>query len=381
MVDFRLSSEQEMLQQTAREFAEKEIRPVASHHDRTGEYPLELARKAWELGLVGTHIPEEYGGSGLGYLDAALVAEELGWGCTGVWTALTVNNLAATPLLVAGSEEQKRRFLGPMKEEFWPISYAVTEPSAGSDVRGIQTVARRVGGDYVLQGEKMWITNAGKARWFFVLAYTDVEKGYKGMSGFIVPSDLDGVEVGKKEETMGQRASDTRGVRFEEVRVPKENLVGSEGEGWSIVMETFDRSRPDIGAAAVGLARAAMEYARDYAGERVAFGRPIYQHQGVGFMIADMAKDIDAARLLVWQAAWRKDQGMRNTLQAAYSKCFATDVAMRVAMDAVQIFGGYGFSKEYPVEKLMRDAKVMQIYEGTNQIQRMIMVRELFQRR
>jgi acyl-CoA dehydrogenase len=290
---------------------------------------------------------------------------------------MEVNTLAQAPLIVAGTEEQKRRYLAPMTESLVFASYAVTEPDAGSDVAGIKTRAVRDGDGYVLNGSKMWITGASRASWFFVLAYTDPERGYRGMSSFVVPAHAGGVRVGKKESNMGQRASDTRAVDFEDVRVSETDRVGDEGQGWLIAMSAFDHTRPPVAAGAVGVARRAMEHAVRYAKERESFGVPLARHQAVAFMIADMAKDIEAARLLVYSAADKIDRGERNTLEAAYAKCFAADTAMRVTTDAVQVFGGYGYSREYPVEKLMRDAKVFQIYEGTSQIQRMIMAREL----
>jgi acyl-CoA dehydrogenase len=380
MIDFSLSEEQKALRDLAHDFAEKEIRPAAEHHDRTGEFPRAILAKAWELGLMNTHIPQEYGGLGLGTLDGCLIAEENAWGCTGIGTAMEANNLAQAPVIVAGSDDQKRRFLTPMTEELKFCAYCVTEPAAGSDVAGIKTVATRRGNDYVLNGAKMWITNASVADWYFVIAYTDKDKGHKGISAFLVPRNTPGITVGKKEPNLGQRASDTRGISFDEVVVPKENLLGAEGQGFRIAMAAFDHTRPVVSAAAVGLARAAMEHAINYARERHSMGRPIHEHQAVGFMIADMAKDIEAARLLVWLSAWTIDQGTRNTRQAAYAKAFAADTAMRVATDAVQVFGGYGYNSEYPVEKLFRDAKIFQIYEGTSQIQRLIIAKEIFSR-
>jgi len=380
MIDFTLSEEQAQLRDLAHEFAEKEIAPHAARLDETAEFPREICQKAWELGLMNTHVPEAYGGLGLGVLEGCLIAEETAWGCTGVSTAMEANTLAECPIIVAGNEEQKKKWLTPMIEEFLFAAYCVTEPGAGSDVQGIRTTAKRHGEDYVLNGSKMWITNGGVANWYFVLAYTDASQGYRGMSAFIVPREQPGVVVGKKENNMGQRCSDTRSVTFEGVKVPAANRLGEEGSGWKVAMTAFDHSRPVVSAGAVGLARAAYQHAVRYAKERETFGVPIYKHQGIGFMIADMACAIEAARLLVWQAGWTIDQGRRNTQQAAFAKLFAADTAVKVATDAVQVFGGYGFNKEYPVEKLYRDAKIYQIYEGTSQIQRLIIAREIFNR-
>ena len=379
-MDFGLNDEQRALRELAHEFAANEIRPHSAHHDQTGEFPREIVRKAWELGLMNTHIPQEYGGLGLGVLEGCLLAEEAAWGCTGIGTAMEANNLAEAPLIVAGTDEQKRRWLAPMTEEFKLAAYCVTEPDAGSDVAGIKTLARQVGDEYVIQGEKMWITNGGVADWYFVLTTVDPTLKHRGMTAFVIPRDTPGVEVGKKEKNLGQRASDTRSVVFNEVKVPAANRLGKDGEGFKIAMAAFDHTRPVVSAAAVGLARAAFEHAVDYAKTRTSMGVPIAKHQSIAFMIADMAKDIEAARLLVWLSAWIIDQGRRNTKEAAFAKCFAADTAVRVALDAVQIFGGYGFNAEYPVEKLLRDSKVFQIYEGTSQIQRLIISKEIFDR-
>ncbi|MBI2837900.1 MAG: acyl-CoA dehydrogenase family protein [Acidobacteria bacterium] len=379
-MSFDLSEEQRQLQQMARDFAREHIVPVAQHHDETGEFPSEVCRKAFEQGLMNPHIPEEYGGAGLGILDESIMIEELAAACSGITTAIMTNTLSQAPVIMAGTPEQKRQWLQPMTERLSFCAYCVTEPGAGSDVAGIRTTARKDGDTFVLNGEKMWITGAEPAEWYYVLAYTDPSQKTRGMSAFVVPRNSPGVQVGKKEKNMGQRASDTRAITFENVRVPAGNMLGKEGDGFKITMSAFDRTRPPISASAVGLARAAMEHAIKYAQERTAFGVPIAMHEGVSFMIADMAKDIEAARLLVWQAAWTIDQGRRNTKLAAFAKAFAADTAMRVATDAVQVFGGYGYNTEYPVEKLMRDAKIFQIYEGTSQIQRLIIAKEIFQR-
>ncbi len=380
MPDFTLTEEQAQIRDLARDFARQEIAPVAAHHDRTGEFPRVICRKAWDLGLMNTHIPPEYGGAGLGVFEGCLIAEEIAAGCTGIGTAMEANTLAEAPVIVAGNDDQKKRYLAPMTKEFRFAAYCVTEPDAGSDVAGIKTVARRAGDDYVLNGSKMWITNGSVADWYFVLAYTDPDKRHRGMSAFLVDRESDGVEVGKKEWNMGQHASDTRALTFTDVKVPAANRLGEEGQGFKIAMTAFDHTRPVVSSAAVGLARSAMEHAVRYAQERRSFGVPIASHQAVSFMIADMAMNIEAARLLVWQCALTIDRGARNTREAAMAKAFAADMAMKTASDAVQVFGGYGFSSEYPVEKLMRDAKVFQIYEGTSQIQRLIIAKEIFER-
>jgi len=284
-------------------------------------------------------------------------------------------------VIVAASEELKKEYLGRLTSEPLFAAYAVTEPGAGSDVAGIRTKARKVGDEYVIDGSKMWITNGGVANWYFVLAYTDPSAKHRGMSGFIVPADAPGITIGKKEVNLGQKASDTRGLTFEEVKVPAKNLVGKEGDGFRIAMAAFDHTRPPVASGSVGLARRAMDESIKYAQERKTFGMPIAAYQSISFMIADMAKDIEAGRGLVWQAAWAIDNGKRNTKLAAMAKCFCADMAMRVATDAVQVHGGYGYSHEYPVEKLMRDAKIYQIYEGTCQIQRLIIAKEIFERK
>ncbi|MBS2005199.1 MAG: acyl-CoA dehydrogenase family protein [Candidatus Obscuribacterales bacterium] len=376
-MDFDLNDEQVQIQRLAREFARKEIAPKSAYYDKTGEFPHDVCMKAWEAGLMNTHIPEAFGGANLGVLDGCLIAEEIGAACTGIGTAMEANNLAEAPVILAGTELQKKEFLSPMTEELRFAAYCVTEPQAGSDVAGVKTTAKRSGDDYVLNGQKMWITNAGVASWYYVLAVTDPDSGTKGMSAFLVHRDLPGIAVGKKEMNLGQRASDTRAITFEDVKVNSRYLLGSEGDGFKISMKAFDHTRPLVAAAAVGLARSAKQHAVAYARQRQAFGQTISNFQAVSFMLADMDKDIEAARLLVWKAASLIDQGRRNTREAAIAKAFAADAAMKVTIDAVQVFGGYGYSQEYPVEKLMRDAKIFQIYEGTSQIQRIIIARNL----
>jgi acyl-CoA dehydrogenase len=377
-ISFALSDEQRALRGLARDFAAKEIRPVAADYDERSHHPADVISKAHEVGLMNPHIPQEYGGPGLSAFEQILIGEELAWGCSGIATSIVANILGSLPVLLAGSEEQKREWLPPLLEEPLLCSFALTEPGAGSDVSAIQTTAELRGGDYLLSGSKMFITNAGEAAWFVVFASTDREAGHRGLSAFVVPAESDGVVVEDHLDKLGQRATDTSALAFHEVRVPAANRLGEEGEGFKIAMRTLDLTRPGTAAGAVGVARAAFEHAIEYSKSRIQFGQPIAVNQGVNFLVADMAAEIEAARLLTWQAAWLIDQGERATLQSSYAKRVAADTAMKVTTDAVQIFGGYGYMKEYPVEKLMRDAKLFQIYEGTSQIQRLVIAREIF---
>ncbi len=374
MIDFELTTDMRMLKDLAHEFAAKEVKPVAEHYDQTGEFPWPIIEKAIDYGLFSPNVPEEYGGPGMSLLEEVILAEELGWACTGIGTALGVNSLAATPIILYGNEEQKKKYLGRMAEGAL-AAYALTEPDAGSDVAAIRTTAEKKGDVYILNGTKMWISNAPVAEFFVVFARTDQDR-YGGISAFIVEKEW-GVKVGQPIPKMGQKASPASEVVLENVEVPAENLLGPEGMGFLIAMQVFDSSRVVVSASAVGLARRAFEEALAYAKERHAFGKPILHHQAIGFKLADMSMNIDAARLLVWKAAWLREKGKRNSLEAAHAKAFAADMAMWVTTEAVQIFGGYGYSKEYPVEKLMRDAKLFQIYEGTSEIQRYIIAREL----
>ncbi len=380
-LSFALSDEQQALQDLAREFALHEMRPVAAHHDETGEYPYEVLKKAHALGLMNTHIEAAYGGMELGAVEGVLIAEELAYGCSGIGTAMEANGLAEQPVILGGSDALKRKYLAPMTDQFGLCAYAVTEPNAGSDVQAMKTSAVKQGDKWVLNGSKMWITNAGVADWYFVVALTDPAlKARGGMTGFVVERSSPGITVGRKEQNMGQRASDTRGITFEGVEVPEENVVGQVGDGWKLAMAAFDYTRAAVASASVGVARAAMEYAQGYALERKAFGKAIADHQAIQFMLADMAMNVEAGRMLCQKAAWLKDNNQRNTKESSYAKAFCADMLQKVASDAVQIYGGYGYSKEYPVEKLMRDAKIFQIYEGTSQIQRVIIARELLSR-
>jgi acyl-CoA dehydrogenase len=377
VVDFTLTDEQKDMREMAHDFAEKEIRPVAWEYDKDGTWPQDIINKAWELGLMNTHLPEEYGGPGLDYLTGCVIEEEIGWGCSGIGTSLSCNGLATAPIIIGGSEETKKKYLGMLTEEPKLASFCLTEPDAGSDVSGMRTTAVKKGDEYVINGTKCFITNGGYADFYTVYAKTDKEAGHRGISAFVVDRNLDGVTVDKKEDKLGQRASNTATISFDDVVIPAENLLAEENKGFKLAMMTLDRTRPGVAAMAVGIARAAFEFARDYSKERVQFGVPIAMHQAIQFMIADMATKIEAARLLTWQGAAMLDQGQRNTLASSHAKRFAADSAMEITTDAVQVYGGYGFIKDYPVEKLMRDAKIMQLYEGTSQIQRLVIAREV----
>ncbi|HEV8103952.1 MAG TPA: acyl-CoA dehydrogenase family protein [Gaiellaceae bacterium] len=377
-VSFALTDEQKELRALAREFATNEIRPKAAEYDVEMRHPADVIEQAHALGLMNLHVPAEYGGLGLGTFDGMLVGEELNWGCTGIGTSLGANSLGAGPVLVAGTDEQKAEWLPPLVDQPILCSFGLSEPDAGSDVARLKTTAERRGGEYVLNGSKTFITNAGYAEWTVVFAKTDVAKGHRGISAFIVPMSTPGVTIEQHLDKMGQRATDTSAFALQDVVVPAANRLGAEGDGFKLAMQTLDFTRPGTAIGAVGVAQAAYELAVDYAKERVTFDMPIAMHQGVNFMIADMATEIEASRLLTWQAAWMLDQGQRATLHSSFAKRFAADTAMKVTTDAVQIFGGYGYMKEYPVEKLMRDAKLFQIYEGTSQIQRLVIAKEIF---
>lgn len=378
-VNFALNDEQTMIRQLARDFARNEMAPVAEHYDQTHEYAWPVIKKAQELGFTTLNVPEEYGGLGLSLFEECMVSEELAWGCSGMSTAMGVNGLSILPILIAGNEAQKKTYCGRLADGQM-ASYCLTEPEAGSDVAGIKTTARKEGDHYILNGSKTFITGATVANFFTVFAYTDIEQRYNGMSCFVVERDWDGVSVGKPFNKMGQHASDTAEVIFDNVKVPTTHLLDEEGKGFLIAMKVFDRSRPPTSAGAVGVAQRALDESIRYAKERVVKGQPIWKHQVIGHMIADMAMEVEAARLLVWKSAWAVDAGVSNTLNSAFGKAYAADKAMKIATDAVQVFGGYGYMSEYPVEKLMRDAKIYQIYEGTSQIQREIIVRELFRK-
>ncbi|KAH0812017.1 hypothetical protein GEV33_010775 [Tenebrio molitor] len=381
--NFALNDTQREFQELARKFAREEIIPVAGEYDKSGKYPWDIIKKAWSLGLMNGHIPEDLGGMGNSVFDGCLIAEELAYGCTGIMTALEASGLGQTPVLIAGNKEQQKKYLGRLLEEPLVAAYGVTEPGAGSDVSGIKTKAEKKGDEWILNGQKMWITNGGVANWYFVLARTNLDPkcpAGKAFTGFIVERETPGLTPGRKELNMGQRASDTRGITFEDVRVPKENVLLGEGAGFKIAMGTFDKTRPPVAAGSVGLAQRCLDEASKYANERKTFGVPISHHQAVAFMLADMAIGVETSRLAWMKSAWQVDRGERNSYAASIAKCYAADVANKCATDAVQIFGGNGFNTEYPVEKLMRDAKIYQIYEGTSQIQRIVISRDVIDR-
>ncbi|HVK85863.1 MAG TPA: acyl-CoA dehydrogenase family protein [Kofleriaceae bacterium] len=376
-MDLSLTEEQEALVATAREFTRKEIIPRAGHFDETGEFPREIFKKAWETGLMNIEIPEAYGGLGGSCLDNCLVQEEVAFGCAGMNTSMAANSLGSMPLLIAGTDEQKKKYLSRLTGELSFAAYCCSEPDAGSDVAGMRTRVTKHGDDYVLNGQKRWITNGGVAGFYTVFATFDPAMKHKGIACFVVDANTPGVKPGRKEDKMGHRASNTTDVIFEDCKIPKSALVGTEDSGFKVAMKTFDRSRPWIAAAAAGLIRRSLEESRNYALERKTFGAAIAQHQAVQFMLAEMAIAYEGTRLLTHKAAWQVDKGDLSAITSAYAKAYGADAAMRSATDAVQIFGGYGYTKEYPVEKLMRDAKLLQIYEGTSQIQRVVIARNV----
>jgi alkylation response protein AidB-like acyl-CoA dehydrogenase len=375
MIDFQLTDEQEQMRQLAHRFAEREIRPAAAEYDERDEMPWAVMQQAARVGLMSYQYPEEHGGGGVtSILAGCLVVEELAWGCVGIGTAIVGAGLAAVPIMIAGTEEQKARYIPWFCDDGQVRlgGFALTEPEAGCDAASIRTTAVRQGDHYVLNGQKRFITHGGIADLYAIFATVDPNLGHRGITAFIVEGDAPGLSAGKKEDKMGMRACHTGDVILENVRVPVENRLGEEGEGFYIAMQSFEHTRPTVAALAVGVARAAHEYAFQYAQQRVQFGKPIIAKQAIRFMLADMATEIDAARLLTWRAAWRADRGLPCNVQASMAKVYATDMAMRVTTDAVQVLGGYGAMREYPVEKWMRDAKVLQIVEGTSQIQKVI---------
>jgi len=376
-MDFTLSEQQKELKELTHQFAQNEMRKVAAEYDEKNEFPFEVMKKAFEIGFLTSGIPLEYGGTGFSTLDNVVVCEELGWGCAGMFTSMMANTLATTPIVLFGSDEQKRKFLTPLTQQMCFASFGLTEREAGSDNSMIKTTAVKDGDNYVINGSKTFITNAGVAKLAVIFASTDPSRGARGLSAFIVPMDTPGVTVGKHENKMGHRASNTAEIYLDDVRVPAANLLKREGFGFVIAMKTLDFARPAVGAGALGVGRAAYEEALKYAQNRIQFGKPIATFQCNAFKLVDMITELEAARLLVYRSAWMLDNNMKASKESAMGKIMATDVAMKVTVEAVQILGGYGYMKEYPVEKLMRDAKLFQIYEGTNEIQKHIISLEI----
>ncbi|HEY1959042.1 MAG TPA: acyl-CoA dehydrogenase family protein [Polyangiaceae bacterium] len=375
MFGFDATEEQKALQDTARRFTKERIIPIAAECDQKSVFPKDVFVAAHELGIVNPCIPSEYGGAGLTDLDMTFITEELSYGCSGICTSMSANNLAATPIKLGGTDEQKKKYLGWLAKEPIFASYATSEPNAGSDVAGMQCRARKDGADWILSGTKCWITNASFASFYVIFATENPELRHKGIGAFIVERGQKGVSVGEHEDKLGQRASDTNTVLLEDVRIPASQLLAPPGQGFKLAMETFNQTRPDIGAIACGIIRRCLDESVTYAKERKTFGVPIAQHQLVQAMIAEMAIRYEATMLLVKKAAWSLDQGIRNPISSSYAKAFGADAAMQSAIDAVQVFGGNGYVKDYPVEKLMRDAKILQIYEGTAQVQRLVIAR------
>lgn len=376
-MDFSLSDEQKGLIETTRRFTRERILPIAPACDRDSHFPMEVFEEAWRYGLINPTCPAEYGGGGMSEVDNTLLTEELAYGCTGIQTSMLANTLALTPIKLAGNDAQKQKYLGMLTSEPVCASFATTEPDGGSDVAGLRTHATRHGDDFVLNGQKAWITNASLSRFYVVFATVDPALEYKGIAAFIVDRDTPGFRVGKKEDKMGQRASDTAPIFFEDLVVPKANLLAPEGKGFKLAMETFNQTRPDIAAAATGLMRRCLDECVAYAKDRKSFRQPIGAHQLIQWMLAEMAIRAEGTRLLYLKAAWNLDAGVRDPIVSSSSKAYGADSAMQTATEAVQIFGANGYVKEYPVEKLMRDAKVLQIYEGTSQIQRLVIAKAL----
>jgi butyryl-CoA dehydrogenase len=378
---FYLTDDQRMIRDLARKIARERIAPHAAHYDETETYPEDSMRAIVDSGLFGIWVPEEYGGSAMGCLALSLVSEEIAAACASTATQYLDQPLGGLPILLAGSEEQKKKYLPRLATGELLSAYSLSEPGAGSDAAGLRTTAVRKGGHYILNGSKQWCTNGDHADVVTVFATVDVSKRAKGVTAFIVEKGTPGFTVGKKERKLGIRASPTVALHFTDCAVPVEQRLGAEGEGFRLAMRTLDITRPATGAMAVGIAQAALDAAVGYARERQQFGQPIAAFQGIQFMLADMAMAVHGARLMVHHCARQVDAGIAdNTLEASMAKCFAADAAMKVTVDAVQIFGGYGYTREYPVERYMRDAKIMQIYEGTNQIQRVIIAKGLMDR-
>jgi acyl-CoA dehydrogenase len=353
------------------------MKPNAAKYDKGDEFSEDVMKKAFEVGFLTCTVPTEYGGGGMNDLDTVIISEELAAGCAGMYTTMMVNALAYTPIIQYGTDEQKKKFMTPHTKKMSFASFCLTEREAGSDAGSMKTRAEKVGKEYIINGSKCFISNGKIASFYVVFANSNPEKGMRGLSAFIVPRETPGLIIGKEEDKMGHRASNTVELTFEDMKVPEENLLGKEGIGFIIAMKTLDKTRAPVGAAGVGVARAALEYAIEYAKNRRQFGKPIALFQNTAFKIAQMAMEINAARHLVWHAAWLMDEGKPCGKESAMAKAFGSDVAMKVTTECVQILGGYGYMRDYPMEKLMRDAKLLQIYEGTNEIQRLVISREI----
>jgi acyl-CoA dehydrogenase len=373
MLGFHLTPEQVDIQKKARDFALKEILPVAWHYDAVDDTPLPVLRKAWEAGIMNTDIPKEYGGSGFGLMENILITEELAAACAGLATSIFDNSLGMEPLRLSTNDELKRKYFSEIARNFKLICFATSEPTMGSDVSAIRCLAQRDGEDFILNGTKYWITNGGLADYMSIFATVDPTKKHDGICAFLIEKGWEGVTIGRRIPKLGQRGSNTVGIHLKDVRVPKENVLAPPGEGFVLAMKTFARTRPAIGAFAVGAARSAMEFAIDYAKRRQAFGAPIASFQAIQHKIADMFQKVETARLLVWKAAWEADQGLDPTIAASVSKLYATEIALEVANEALQIFAGYGYTRMFPIEKILRDCRLFRIYEGTSEVQRLIL--------
>jgi butyryl-CoA dehydrogenase len=377
-MDYQLNEQQVMIRDLARRITQEKVKPKASEYDEKEQFPWDIMKVLAESDLFGVYIEEKYGGFGAGVLELAIVTEELSRGCGGIAVCFAASALGTYPIILFGNEEQKKKYLPLLASGKKLAAFALTEAEAGSDAGNIKTEARKQGDHYILNGTKQWITNGGEAEVYTVVAMTDKSKGARGASVFIVEKDTPGFTFGKKEKKLGIRASSTSELVFTDCKVPKENLVGREGMGFIVAMKTFDSSRPGVAAQAVGIAQGALDLAVDYARQRVQFGKAIASFQGIQFMLADMATEIEAARALVYAACRHVDSGQKSVAkESGMAKLFASDVCMRVTTNCVQVFGGYGYMRDYPIEKFMRDAKITQIYEGTNQIQRDIIARHL----
>ncbi|MFZ2632050.1 MAG: acyl-CoA dehydrogenase family protein [Desulfosalsimonadaceae bacterium] len=372
MLDFTLTPEQSELKQKAREFALKHVLPVAAYYDEIDATPLYVLKKAFESGLTNGDIPKKYGGKGYGVTEGVIITEEIAAACPGIATSVFDNSLGMEPLILSENETAKQKYLPKIANEFKLIAFATSEPMMGSDVAGIRCLATKDGDDYILNGTKYWVTNGGIADYFSIFATVDPKSQHEGICAFLVEKDWEGVSIGKSIPKLGQRCSNTSGIHFNHVRVPKENVLALPGEGFVLAMKTFSRTRASIGAFAVGAARSAMEYALDYAKKRRAFGARISNFQAIQFKLAEMYQKVETSRLLVWKASWEADNGMDPTISASMAKFYATEAALEVVNEALQIFGGYGYTKMYPIEKLYRDIRLYRIYEGTSEIQRMI---------